>query len=62
MKLKIINKCILDLDIIKFLIYTSWEAKIISHKQYEEINPKLVEIGRMFGGWRKNLEKKNLTR
>ena len=38
------------------------EAKLISHKQYEEIALKLNEIGRMFGGWRNSLnnpQKKN---
>lgn len=59
-----INKCILILDTIKFLVHTSWEGKLISNKQYEEIGLKLKEVGRMFGGWRNNLEnpeKKNLT-
>jgi hypothetical protein len=63
-KISGVNKCILTLDIIKFLVHTSWEGKFISHNQYEEAGLKLKEIGRMFGGWRKNLEnpeKKNLT-
>ena len=63
-KISGINKCILILDIIKFLVHISWEGKFISHKQFEEIGLKLKEIGRMFGGWLKSLEnpeKKNLT-
>jgi hypothetical protein len=38
------------------------ESKLISNKHYEDISIKLEEIGRMFGGWKKNLdnpEKKN---
>mgnify|MGYP001615134230 CR=1 FL=1 len=64
-KIERINQCILDLDAIKFLIHITWEGKLISHKQYAEIGEKLKEIGKMFGGWRKNLEnpeKKNLAR
>jgi len=57
-----ISKCILTLDALKFLIHVAWDAKLISHKQYEEIALKLEEIGRILGGWRKsleNIEKKN---
>ena len=63
-KVEKINECILCLDAIKFLAHITWEGKLISHKQYEEIGEKLKEIGKMFGGWRKNLqnpEKKNHT-
>jgi len=59
-----INECILDLDATKFLVHITWEGKLISHKQYAEIGEKFKEIGKMFGGWRKNLEnpeKKNHT-
>jgi hypothetical protein len=57
-----ISRCILILDTLKFFVLTSWEGKIISNKQYEELILKLDEIGRMFGGWKKSLanpEKKN---
>lgn len=55
-KLEKISNCIFNLDILKFLISLTWEAKLISHKQYEEIAIKLDETGKMFGGWRKSLE------
>jgi hypothetical protein len=63
-KLLKISDCILNLDTLKFLIHTTWEAKLISHNQYKEVAIKLEEIGRMFGGWKKSLEnpeKKNHT-
>lgn len=56
--------CILVLDTLKFLISVAWEGKLISHKQCEDIAMKLDEIGKMFGGWKKNVEnpeKKNRT-
>lgn len=61
-KLHKINDCILNLDTLKFLIYISWEGKLISNKHYEDIIPKLNEIGKMLGGWKKSLndpDKKN---
>jgi len=59
-----ITECILVLDILKLLISVTWEAKLISHKQCEEVATKLEEIGKMLGGWKKSLEnpeKKNRT-
>ncbi len=59
-----ISTCIFKLDVLKFLISTAWEAKLLSHKQYEDMALKLDEVGKMFGGWKKSLEnplKKNRT-
>ena len=53
-----IEKCILALDTLKFLVHIAWETKLVSHKQYEEIAPTLDEIGKMFGGWKKQIIKK----
>lgn len=61
-KVEQISECILILDILKYLITITWEAKLISNKQYEEIAQKLEEAGKMFGGWKKSMgnpEKKN---
>jgi hypothetical protein len=59
-----ISMCIFELDILKFLISTSWEAKCMSHKQYEEIALNLDEVGKMLWGWKKSLDpdKKNRAR
>ncbi len=57
-KIERISQCILSLDVLKFLIYVAWEAKFLSHKHYADISEKLEEIGRMFGGWKKGLERK----
>ena len=50
------SECISVLNTLKFLIYIIWEAKFISHKQYEEIAIKLNEVGKMFNGWKKGLK------
>jgi len=55
-KVEKINECILTLDTLKFLTHVTWEAKLISHKHYAEVIQKLEEIGKMFGGWKKNTE------
>lgn len=63
-KIEKISDCIFILDALKFLVLTTWEAKFLSSKQYEEIALKLDEIGRMLWGWLEKLrnpEKKNRT-
>ncbi|MDP3646139.1 MAG: four helix bundle protein [bacterium] len=57
-----IADCILLLDTLKFLVSVAWEGRLISNKHCEDVASKLEEVGRMFGGWKKNLnnpEKKN---
>lgn len=51
-----VSECIFTLDIIKFLISTAWEGKILAHRQYEVIALKLDEVGKMLGGWKKSLK------
>jgi hypothetical protein len=51
-----ISDCIAILDRIKYLIAIIWEAKHISHKQFEELAGKVDEIGRMLFGWKNKLE------
>lgn len=55
-KVEKIADCILLLDTLKFLISVAWEAKIISNRHFEEVSSKLIEVGKMFGGWKKSLE------
>lgn len=57
-----ISECIMVLDTLKFLISVAWEGKLVSNKQCEDLAAKLEEVGKMLGGWKKNLdnpEKKN---
>lgn len=50
-----VSECILITDTLKFLISVAWEGKVISNRHCEEISIKLDEVGKMFGGWKKNL-------
>lgn len=52
-----VAECVLTLDSLKFLLSIAWDAQLLSHTQYKDISLKLAEIGKMFGGWRKSLEK-----
>lgn len=57
-----ITRCILIVDTLKFFVSVAWEGKLISNAHCENVATKLEEIGKMFGGWKKNLanpEKKN---
>jgi hypothetical protein len=55
-KMEKITECILVLDTLKFLVSVAWEGKLISNKHCEDVALKLEEAGKMFGGWKKNLE------
>lgn len=55
-KLTKVTECILTLDTLKFLVTVAWEGKLISNPHCEEVALKLEEIGKMFGGWRRNLD------
>lgn len=60
-----LSKCILILDTLKFFLSIAWEGRLISNKHYEDVVLKLDEVGKMFGGWIKNIDapdvKKNHT-
>jgi len=55
-KLQKINDCVLMLDTLKFLTQIAWQSKLVANNCYADISAKFDEIGKMFGGWRKNLE------
>ena len=61
-KMEKVTECILLLDTLKFLVSVAWEGKLISNAHCENVAIKLEEVGKMLGGWKKNLgnpEKKN---
>jgi hypothetical protein len=46
------------MDLLKFLLQISWELKTLDNKRYIVLSEKLEEIGRMLGGWLKQLSLK----
>lgn len=43
------------LDLLKFFLQLAWELKVIDNKKYVAISSPLVEVGKMLGGWRRQL-------
>lgn len=50
-----LDKSSLRLDTLKFFIQILWEIGGIEQKKYIHLSEHLSEIGKMLGGWRKNL-------
>jgi hypothetical protein len=59
-KIIILGKILNRLDILKFFSQLAWENKLIPNDKYIELSERLLEIGRMLGGWRKGLLEKKL--
>ncbi len=49
-------------DLLKFFLQIAWEHKIVDHTAYGKFIILLDEVGRMLGGWKKNLADKTPTR
>jgi len=58
-KLPYIKKGIIKLDVLKFFLQVAWEIKVLDNKKFIELSEKLLEIGRMLGGWNKQLNREN---
>jgi len=60
-KLSLVSQAIGKADLLKFFLQIGWEHKVLDHNTYGNIILQLDEIGRMLGGWRKNLQEKTPT-
>ena len=56
-KLPYLQKAVSKFDLLKFFLQVSWEIKALDNKKYAVISESLSEIGKMLGGWHKNLLK-----
>ncbi|MBI4095050.1 MAG: four helix bundle protein [Candidatus Liptonbacteria bacterium] len=50
------------LDLVKFFLQILWEINALDNKKYIRISEKLNEIGRMLGGWNRQLNRENPAR
>ena len=50
-KLPYLQKAAGRLDLLKFFLQISWEVKALDNKKYAMLSEKLFEIGKMLGGW-----------
>ncbi len=55
-KLAIVNRSAMKLDATKFFLQTAWELKFFDSKKYTQVSEPLAEVGKMLGGWRKQLQ------
>ena len=54
-KLSVIQKAVINFDLLKFFLQIAWEIKALENKKYVAISEQLSEVGRMIGGWHKQL-------
>jgi len=54
-KLAIVQKASGKLDTLKFFLKVAWDVRALDPKKYAAISTPLVEVGRMLGGWLKQL-------
>jgi len=57
-KLVCIEKASAKLDLLKFFLRIAWEIKSMDNKKYILISEHLDEIGKMLGGWIRQLKEK----
>jgi hypothetical protein len=50
-----LNRSISKVDLIKLLLQLSWEIKALDNKKYIHLSLQFSEIGKMLGGWKKQL-------
>lgn len=58
-KLSVVERASTKLDALKFFLQIAWEMKVLDTRKYSQLTPPLVEVGKMLGGWRKQLMKNN---
>ena len=57
-KLPYLQKATLKLDLLKFFLQLAWECKALDNKKFAAISELTVEIGKMLGGWQKQVNTK----
>ena len=48
-----------SLDLVKLLLGASFDINCIKENRYFEISEKLNELGKLVGGWKRNIESKS---
>lgn len=54
-KMDLLSTSISKIDLVKLLLQLSWEIKALDNKKYIHISERFNEIGKMLGGWKKQL-------
>ena len=56
-KATIVQRASVKLDSLKFFLQIAWELKALDNKKFAGLSQPLVEVGKMLGGWQKQLLK-----
>jgi hypothetical protein len=59
-KIPLVDKAISRVDLMKLLLQMSYEIKALDTKYYLKLGENTYDIGKMLGGWRKQLLNKKL--
>jgi len=60
-KIPLLEISIVKIDDVRFFIQLLWENRLMSNDQYLSFGTEIETIGKMVGGWRKEMIKKNST-
>lgn len=58
-KLPYTKQGLLKLDVLKFFLQVAWEIKALDNKKYIALSEYLNEVGKMLGGWNKQVSREN---
>jgi hypothetical protein len=61
-KLPFIQEASNKFDMMRFFLQIAWETKAMDNKKYIALSGMLEEIGKMFGGWMKQVLKQTSAR
>ena len=56
-KLPYLKNGLVKIDVLKFFLQVAWEIKALDNKKFIELSEKLIEIGKMLGGWNRQISK-----
>lgn len=54
-KIILLDRCIARVDLIKLMLQLGWDIKALDDKKYVHISDLLLEVGKMLGGWKRQL-------
>ena len=60
-KIVLLGKAIIKTDSLRFFLQLSWDAKLLTDKQFSLVAEHIEETGKMIGGWKKGLIIKTST-
>ena len=60
-KIESLNRVISRVDLLKLLLQLAWDVRALDNKKFTHLGKLLSEVGKMLGGWKKNLQTKTPT-